>query len=79
MPRLPMCLAAALLLAACSDPVQEPLPEPSRDPQTAASADADATELRDAMQAPVDKARSVEDTQAADAAERQDALENAGG
>lgn len=77
MPRLPMCLAAALLVAACSDPVQEPPPEPSRDPQTAAAAEA--TELRDAMQAPVDKARSVEDTQAADEAERQDALENAGG
>lgn len=78
MPRLPMFFAA-LLLAGCSDPVQEPLPEPSPDPQTAAPADADGTELRDAMQAPIDKARSIEEAQAADAAERQDALENAGG
>ena len=77
MPRLPMFFAAAVLLAACSDPVQEPLPEPSPDPQTAGAADA--TELRDAIQAPIDKARAVEDAQAADEAERQDTLENAGG
>jgi hypothetical protein len=77
MPRLPMFLAAAVLLAACSDPVQEPLPEPSPDPQTAGAAEA--TELRDAIQAPIDKARAVEDAQAADEAERQDTLENAGG
>jgi hypothetical protein len=78
MPRLPMFFAAALLLlAACSDPVQEPLPEPSPDPQTTTAAEA--TELRDAIQAPIDKARAVEETQAADEAERQDALENAGG
>jgi hypothetical protein len=77
MPRLPMFFAATVLLAACSDPVQEPLPEPSPDPQTASAAEA--TELRDAIQAPIDKARAVEDTQAADEAERQDALENAGG
>jgi hypothetical protein len=77
MPRLPMFFATCLLLAACSDPVQEPLPEPSPDPQTAAAAEA--TELRDAIQAPIDQARAVEETQAADEAERQDALENAGG
>jgi PBP1b-binding outer membrane lipoprotein LpoB len=74
MHRLSILTACLLLLAACSDPVQEPLPEPSPDPQTA-----EATELRDAIQAPIDKARAVEDTQAADEAERQDALENAGG
>ena len=74
MRRLSIPTACLLLLAACSDPVQEPLPEPSPDPQTA-----EATELRDAIQAPIDKARAVEDTQAADEAERQDALENAGG
>lgn len=77
MPRLPMFFVAAVLLAACSDPVQEPLPEPSPDPQTASAAEA--TELRDAIQAPIDKARAVEDAQAADEAERQDTLENAGG
>jgi PBP1b-binding outer membrane lipoprotein LpoB len=74
MPRLSILTACVLLLAACSDPVQEPLPEPSPDPQTA-----EATELRDAIQAPIDKAKAVEDTQAADEAQRQDALENAGG
>ncbi len=77
MTRLPTLLAAAVLLAACSDPVQEPLPEPSPDPQAAAATEN--TELRDAIQAPIDKARAVEDTQAADEAERRDALENAGG
>jgi PBP1b-binding outer membrane lipoprotein LpoB len=74
MPRLSILTALVLILAACSDPAPEPLPEPSPDPQTA-----DATELRDAIQAPIDKAKAVEDTQAADDAERQDALENAGG
>jgi PBP1b-binding outer membrane lipoprotein LpoB len=74
MSRLSILTACVLLLAACSDPVQEPLPEPSPEPQTA-----EATELRDAIQAPIDKAKAVEDTQAADEAQRQDALENAGG
>ncbi|TNJ33042.1 hypothetical protein [Arenimonas terrae] len=74
MHRLSILTACVLLSAACSDPVQEPLPEPSPDPQTA-----EATELRDAIQAPIDKAKAVEDIQAADEAERQDALENAGG
>ena len=77
MPRLPTLLAATVLLAACSDPVQEPLPEPSPDPQTT-TAD-EHTALRDAIQAPIDKARAVEDASAAEEAERQDALENAGG
>ena len=78
MVRLPALLVLPLLLAACSDPQPEPLPEPSPDPQTAA-AEPQATELRDAIQEPIDKARAVEETQAADEAERQDALENAGG
>jgi PBP1b-binding outer membrane lipoprotein LpoB len=71
-------LALASLLSACGDPAPEPLPEPSPDPQTAA-AEPQATELRDAMQAPIDKARAVEETQAADEAERQQALDDAGG
>lgn len=78
MSRSPMLLALALLLAACSDPITEPLPEPSPDPQTGA-AHPQATELRDAIQEPLDKARAVEAAQAADEAERRDALENAGG
>lgn len=78
MPRLPPLFALVLLLAACSDPAPEPLPEPSPDPQTTA-AEPQATELRDAMQAPIDKARAAEEAQAAQEAERQDALEDAGG
>ena len=77
MPRF-LSLPALVLLAACSDPAPEPLPEPSPDPQTAA-AEPQATELRDAMQAPIDKARAVEETRTAEEAERHDALENAGG
>lgn len=78
MPRISSMPVLVLLLAACSDPVPEPLPEPSPDPQTAA-AEPQATELRDAMQAPIDKARAAEEAQAEQEAERRDALENAGG
>ena len=78
MPRHFLPLALALLLGACSDPAPEPLPEPSPDPQTA-EAEPRATELRDAMQAPIDKAHAVEQTQAAEEAERQQALDEAGG
>ena len=59
-----------LLLAACSpEPTPaEPTPVPEDDPTPQVLA-GEATELRDAIQAPQDKAREVEDTlmQAADA------------
>jgi hypothetical protein len=70
----------AISLAACSPeptPVEPtPVPEDEPTPQVVAG---DATELRDAIQAPQDKARAVEDTlmQAADAQrEAIDAAEN---
>ena len=68
-------LAAALALGACSDPAHTPTPDPP-EPQTAASAE-DHTELRDAIQAPLEKAESVEVTLQESAAARDDALEAA--
>jgi hypothetical protein len=65
-----MISLAGLLLAACSPeptPTEPtPVPEDEPTPQVVAG---EATELRDAIQAPQDKARAVEDTlmQAADA------------
>ncbi|MFY2763774.1 hypothetical protein [Arenimonas sp. MALMAid1274] len=73
--RLILVLAASLALAACRDPA--PLPDDPPAPQAAASTDA--TQLRDAIQEPIDKAKAVEATQAADEAERQKALQDAGG
>lgn len=68
--RMPTVLAAALLCAACSPP-EEPSREQPPEPQ--------ATQLRDAVQAPVDKARAVEG-QVQDAADAQrKAIEAAGG
>lgn len=65
--RLPIILScAAVLLCACSKP--QP-PEKERPPEPQAGAPR-ATELRDAIQAPIDKAKSVEQT-TLDAAERQ--------
>lgn len=65
-----MITLAGLLLAGCSpEPTPaEPTPVPEDEPTPQVLA-GDATELRDAIQAPQDKARAVEDTlmQAADA------------
>ena len=64
-------LAAALVLAACNKPVPPDKQEPP-EPQAQAP---QATELRDAIQAPIDKARAV-DAQVQDAAQQQrDAIE----
>jgi hypothetical protein len=70
-------LAATLVLgvAGCSAPTPEP--DEPLDPQ--AAADAPPLELRAAIEEPLDKAKAVEATQAADEAERQQALEDAGG
>jgi PBP1b-binding outer membrane lipoprotein LpoB len=69
--------ATALLLAGCSAPT--PDPEEPIDPQaTAAAADAP-LELRAAIEEPLDKAKAVEATQAAEEAERQQTLEDTGG
>ena len=62
----------ALLLAACSRP--EP-PEKERPPEPQASAPARHTELRDAIQAPQDKARAVDEAAKA----QRKAIEAAGG
>ena len=60
-------LATLLLLAGCSKP--EP-PEKERPPEPKASTEPRHTELRDAIQAPIDKAKSAEQT-TLDAAEKQ--------
>ncbi|NZA25811.1 hypothetical protein H0E84_05400 [Luteimonas sp. SJ-92] len=54
--RIPTALAIAGLALACGacTPPEEPLPDKRPEPQ--------ATQLRDAIQAPQDRARAVEDT-----------------
>ena len=75
--KLTFTLAAALALGACSDPAPTPTPTPDPpEPQTAATAE-EHTELRDAMQAPLEKAESVEVTLQESAAARDEALEAA--
>lgn len=61
--RLMIVLLAALCLASCGAP--QPAPP--------------ATELREAIEEPLDQARDVQATQDADEAERREALEDAGG
>jgi hypothetical protein len=68
--RLLLLPAVLLLLAACSDP--PPVPDEGvPDPQ--------ATGLRDAINEPLDKAKAVEDADRERQAERDQALEDAGG
>jgi hypothetical protein len=64
---LAMSLLAVCAIGACSKP--EP-PEKERPPEPKASSEPRHTELRDAIQAPIDKAKSVEQT-TLDAAEQQ--------
>jgi len=71
-------LLACLALAACSDPPPTPEVDPP-EPQVAAPAGGQHTQLREAMQEPIDKARAVEDAQAGRDAARDQALEDAGG
>ncbi len=61
--RIPLLLLTAACLAACG--AREPPPP--------------ATELREAIEEPLDKAKDVQATQDADEAERREALEAAGG
>jgi hypothetical protein len=61
--RIALLLLAVAGLAACGAPEPEP----------------PATELREAIEAPLDKAKDVQATQDADEAERRKALEEAGG
>lgn len=69
-------IAAALALAACTEPV----PPDKQDPPEPQAHAPQATGLRDAIQAPIDQARAV-DAQMQDAAQQQrDAIEaQAGG
>jgi hypothetical protein len=64
---LSISLLAVCAIAACSKP--EP-PEKERPPEPKAASEPRHTELRDAIQAPIDKAKSVEKT-TLDAAEQQ--------
>jgi len=66
----------ALMLAACSRP--EP-PEKERPPVPKAGAQTRHTELRDAIQAPQDKARAVEGAVDEAAKAQREAIEAAGG
>jgi hypothetical protein len=66
----PILCAALLALAGCNSP--DPAPDEGvPDPQ--------ATELRDAINEPLDKAKAVEDAERDREAEREQALEDAGG
>lgn len=79
MSKTPFALIACLALCACSDPTPTPTPDPP-EPQTAAvatTAGKGHTELRDAIQVPLEKARSVEVTLQDGAAQRDQALEDA--
>jgi hypothetical protein len=67
----PLAIAACLLLASCS------MGPPSE--REAAKKAREATQLRDAMQRPIDKAKSVDDTQQKAADEQRKAVEDAGG
>ena len=71
--RLPLTLLACLALAACDAPTPDP------DPDTLPEPEARPTQLREAINQPLDKAKAVETTQAADEAERQKVLSDAGG
>ena len=64
--RLFALLSLSLALSACSKPAK---PEKDRPPEPQAE---DATELRDAIQRPIDRAKAVE-PQVLDAAKQQDA------
>jgi hypothetical protein len=56
-PRLVLLAALIALCAAC-----RPAPPPTDDPPEPQAAEAAATELRDTLQAPIEKAKAVEET-----------------
>ena len=79
--RLPSLIAACLLLAACSASPPPGDAHPAA-PAAAASATAPAdkhTELRDAMQAPIDKAKSADAIQQQGVEDEKKAIDDAGG
>ncbi len=76
MPRTPfICLIACLALAALSACNKPSMPDPERPPEPQAGH----TELRDAIQQPLDKARAVEESSKQAAETQRAAIEAAGG
>lgn len=71
--RLALTLLACVALAGCDAPTPDPAPDTLPEPEAGAGG------LRGAINQPLDKAKAVDATQAADEAERQKALEDAGG
>jgi len=71
--RLPLILAGCLALAACDAPKPDPTPDTLPEPEVRS------TQLRDAINEPINKAKAVAANQAAADAERREALEDAGG
>ena len=70
-------LLLALAISGCNAPKPPPADQPP-DPQAAAQHARD-TQLRDAIQRPIDKAKSVEDTTLKAADEQKQQIEDAGG
>jgi len=70
-------LMLTLALAGCSAPVPPPTDQPP-DPQATAQHARD-TQLRDAIQRPIDKAKGVEDTTLKAADEQKQQIEDQGG
>jgi PBP1b-binding outer membrane lipoprotein LpoB len=70
-------LLLALAISGCSAPKPPPTDQPP-DPQAAAQHARD-TQMRDAIQRPIDKAKSVEDTTLKAADEQKQQIEDAGG
>ena len=68
--RTGLCVAALSMCAACTPPPDKPTDKPT-EPR--------ATQLRDAMQAPVDSAREAQAAVDADAQRQRQAIEDAGG
>jgi|GEM_PF-818594 len=68
--RTGLCMAALLTCAACTPPPDKPTDKPT-EPR--------ATQLRDAMQAPVDSARAAQAAVDTDAQRQRQAIEDAGG
>lgn len=74
--RLPLLALLALACSACRAPEPPPTDEPP-EPQATAAVKPDATQLRDAVQAPLDKARATEEAVQKAAEAQRDAIDAA--
>jgi len=74
-PLIPL-FAVAMLLSACDT---SPLPEPQVQASAKPAAVSEATEMRDAIQQPIDKAGAVEDATLKAAEDQRKQIEDAGG